>query len=170
MTQQERHLKVAAEIDYYVLRDAFEVEALSDQQNYEDWYASLLSAIALLISTDKVVFAYTDFASGMSDFKLYVFTTKLVVVAEVDPAADAVPVVQAVSRRSLKSMKLSAADRIDAREGRSHEWPGALSLVLTFRDLLKPVEIVGDGKNPLDIKQPSALVNLIEGLSSDLAD
>lgn len=66
-------------------------------------------------------------------------------------------------------MTLSASERIDAQDGRSHEWPGVLNLRLTFRDLPSPVEVVGDGKSSHGSDEASAIVKLIEGLGIDLA-
>ena len=169
MTQQEKHSKVATEVDRHILTGGFEAAALDDNYKYRDWYAWLLSDIALLLSFDEVIFAHTNFESEDSEFDLYVFTERLVVVARIDTTLDGVPIVQALPRRSLRSMVLSASERIDARDRRSHEWPGVLALRLTYPDLSRPIEIVANGSNPHNYKEPAAIVRLIESLSADLA-
>ena len=67
-------------------------------------------------------------------------------------------------------MRLSASERIDARESRFYEWPGTLNLVLTYRDFMDSIEIVADGASPYAIDHPTPIVTLIEGLSADLAN
>jgi len=98
-----------------------------------------------------------------------VITTDLVLVADVDPNMDGVPVVRTVGRRSLVEITLSASERIDARDRRSHEWPGMLTLVLTYRDLADQIEIVESGVNVYAVDKPAPIVTLIQDLRSDLS-
>ncbi|NQX35692.1 hypothetical protein [Herbiconiux sp. VKM Ac-2851] len=97
------------------------------------------------------------------------FTTNVVLVADVDPDLDGVLTVKAAKRSSLIGMTLSTSERIDAHERLSHDWPGVLDLVPTYSDLSSRIAIVANGAYRYNIKEPSPIVTLIEGLSADLA-
>ena len=170
MSQQEKHRATSSAISDFLLNDSFGRAVLDQKNNYHDWYAYLLSTLALLIADEKVEYAYVDHEPTMPDVHVAVFTTNLVIVADVDVNTDGVPVARAVPRHSLRSMKLSTAARIDASDRRAYDWPGIISLTLEYRDLAKPIEIVANGINPYAVRQPSALVNLIGHLGADLAD
>lgn len=133
-------------------------------------HATLLSTIALLVAEEEVIYAYSDYGQPITDVSIVVFTTNLVLVAAVDPRADGVPVARAAQRRSLIGMKLSASERIDARDRRSHEWPGMLNLVLTYRDLTGAIEIVANGVDRYAVDQSAPIVTLVEGLSAVLVN
>jgi hypothetical protein len=169
MTQQDKHLETSRAIDEYLLQDEFKQVAVDDRNRYEDWYAILLSTIVLLIADEEVRYAYVDYEPSMPDIRISVFTTNLVVFAEVDVNADGVPVARVVPRRSLLHMKLSSSGRIDARERQAFDWPGTLNLQLRYPELPKIIEVVVSGVNRYAVREPSAIVGLIEGLSADLA-
>lgn len=172
MNQQKLHSEIVREIDNCLLRDdwgGIASAAFDAHGKYQDWYASFLTATALLAYGENVVFAYASQGPEEPDRRVVVFTTNLVLVADIDTEADGVPVVRVARRRSLVSFKLSASERIDARDGRSNEWPGTINLVLVFRDLDKPIEVIGNGANLYAVDKPSSLVSLVRGLSADLA-
>ena len=170
MTQQSQHVEVTKAIDMYLrANNEFDDVALTpDRRHYQSWYARFLSTVSLLIAGEEVVYAYSNVAYGATAATFAVFTTNLVIVADIDFDADGTPVARAVGRDALKAMKLSASERIDAREGRSFEWPGTLNLVLTYDSLIEPIEIVISGANPYAVEQASPIVALIESLSADL--
>lgn len=169
MTRQPKHSEITAAIDLHLSGDNFNAVSRTPGHKYERWYATLLSTIALLVAEEEVVYAHTDYEPGMEDARIVVFTTNLVVLADVDLDLDGVPVAHVAPRRSLAGMKLSASERIDARDGRSYTWPGNLNLVLTYSGLPSPIEIIAAGANPFAVDQAAPIVTLIEGLSRDLA-
>jgi hypothetical protein len=169
MTLQQDHSTITNEINRHLGVTDFDSITLTSENKYESWYATLLSSIALLISGEEVVYANINYGEPVTDVRIVVFTSGLVVVAEVDPSADGVPVARVVGRRSLVGMKLSASERIDARDRRSYEWPGMLNLVLTYSDLPDPIEIVTSGVNRYAVDKPTAIISLIRSLSADLA-
>lgn len=169
ITQQPEHNEVAEAIDEFLLRDRFDELALTDQRKYEAWYATYLTSAALAAGGEPVEYAYANFAPSMSDIRITVFTPKLVMVAHIDTEFDGVPVVRTIPRRSLQTMELSASERIDSRDRRSHEWPGSIVLKLHYQDLKDPIEIVGEGVNVYRVSEPSALVRLVKALSADLS-
>jgi len=169
VTQQPKHFETSSSIDNFLRRDNFDDIALTSKHKYEHWYATLLTSIALLAAEDDVQYAYANYQPTMPDVRISVFTTNLVIVAEVDTTSDGVPVVEAVPRTSLASIMLSTSEKIDAREGRSYEWPGAINLRLTYRGLKKSIEIIVDGMNHYAADKPSPVVAFIESLTADIA-
>jgi hypothetical protein len=170
MTPQQNHLAITNAIDQYLGIDDSISITRTDENKYQPWYAFLLSTIALLTSGEEVTYAYLNYGEPIADVRIVVFTTNLVLVADVDPEADTVPVARAAKRSSLVGMKLSASERIDARDRRSLEWPGTLNLVLTYPDLPGLIEIVASGVNRYAVREPAPIISLIEGLSADLAN
>lgn len=168
MAQKPKHLEVPGAIDRH-LSDSFYSASRAPDGMYQPWYALLLSSIALLAANEEVLYAYSDSESSTTDYHIIVFTTNLVLIASIDPELDGVPTINAVRRRSLIGMKLSASERIDARDRRAYEWPGVLNLALTYSDLPNRIEIVARGAARYNIQEPSPIVALIEGLSADLA-
>lgn len=171
MAQQEHHAEIARSIDLQLSDN----ENISDIRyapgggSYETWYATMLSAIALIAAGEKVVYAYTNYEFSAPHVRIVVFTTSLVLVSDVDIPADRVPVVHAVARRSLTALHLSASERIDSRDHRSRTWPGVLNLVLTYDGLADPIEIVTKGYNRYGLDIPAAVATLLDGLRADLA-
>ena len=170
MTQHPKHLEVTRAIDLQLSNDRFNAVTRTSANKYQPWYAMLLSTMALLAAEEKVIFAHSDYEPTMAKVRIVVFTTNLVLVADIDPNVDGVPVANVARRRSLVGLRLSASERIDAYESRSYEWPGTLNLVLTYRDFMDSIEIVADGASPYAIDHPTPIVTLIEGLSADLAN
>jgi hypothetical protein len=152
-----------------LLRDRFDELALTDQGKYKPWYATYLTSAALIAGGEPVEYAFANFEPAMPDIRITVFTTNLVIVTQIDTEFDGVPVARGVSRGSLRTIDLSASERIDSRDRRSHEWPGSVVLKLHYRDLQDPVEIAGKGLNAYRLGEPSALVTLVKALSADLA-
>jgi hypothetical protein len=169
VVQQDKNVEAFRAVDQQLRDNDFDAIALTPDHKYQTWYAVLLSSFALLIGAETVEYAYANYAFGMRSVRFAVFTAHLVLVADIDTEEDVVPVAQVVTRRSLSSMRLSASARIDAKDRQSYEWPGTLNLVLTYPDLPKPIEIVSDGVDRFELRKPSRLVVLIQGLSADLA-
>ena len=169
MTQPPRHLEIVDKMDLYLGSDNFYMVSRTADRQYQAWYATLLSSVVLLAGDQEILYAYTDHDPTVKDFRIVVFTTALVFVADINPHSDGVPIVNATRRSSLIGMKLSASERIDTEGRRSYEWPGVLNLVLTYSDLETRVEIVADGVNRYNVKELSPIVALLEGLSADLA-
>lgn len=165
---QDKNTEAYRAIDQQLRTDSFYAVALTPAHKYEAWYAELLSSFALLVGGETVEYAYANFAIEMRDVRIVVFTTHLVLVADVDREEDGVPVVQAASRRSLTSMRLSASAPVDAKERRPYEWPGTLTIQLTYPGLSKVVEIVADGADRFQYEKPTPIVALVEGLGADL--
>lgn len=170
MTQQAQHFEITRAIDVHLSDDSFRAATRTSANKYQPWYAQLLSSIALLAAGQEVVYAYTDYELTLTDARILVFTTDLVIVAKIDSTSDGVPVAHATRRSSLVGIKLSASEGIDARDGRSYEWPGTLILTLTYSALTDSIEIVADGANHYSVDQPAPVVTLLEGLTADLAN
>ncbi|WP_105034136.1 hypothetical protein [Cryobacterium aureum] len=169
MAQQSKHFDISTAIDLHLSNYNFDAVSLTSEHKYQPWYATLLSTVALLVADEEVIYAHSNYGVPKTDVRIVVFTNNLVVVADVDPNADVVPVARSVPRGSLVGMKLSASERIDTRDRRSNEWPGTLNLVLTYPRLPDSIEIVESGVNRYAADQSAPIVTLIEGLSADLA-
>lgn len=141
---------------------------LADGKTQADWYARLLTEFALLSAGDDVVYAHSDATHDATRVRIVVFTSKLVLLADVDTTT-AAPIASAFSRGELVGMTLGASERIDANGRRSYDWPGDLVITLSYRNQPKPVQIRANGAHRSRDKA-SAVVQLITGLTRDLAD
>jgi hypothetical protein len=166
--KQEKHTKAYRAVDAFLRDDTFDAFALTVDHKYESWYAMLLSELALLIGEDTVEYAYPNYELSMPDAQVLVFTSSLLLVADINTEFDGAPTTRGISRRSLVSIELTTAARADAEDARAYEWPGNLHMVLTYRGLPKPIELVGEGSNRFAIREASPLVNLIDALRRDL--
>lgn len=169
MVQLESHFKVAASVDALLLDGAFETVALTNARTYAPWYGKYLSSVAVLAAHQEVTYAWTDFATDRQQFRIAVFSTAFVLLSDINLESNESPTVKVIPRSALSEMTFSATDRIDAHARRSHEWPGTISLRLTYGAFDEVIEILGDGVNRYAVDKPSALQVLAKALPADLA-
>lgn len=173
MAQEQRHVDTVERLDL-LLRDGespFAQVALDvAETSYRGWYARLLSSLALITTSEDIVFAQATREQHAKAAQVVVFTSQLVIVARVDDVADQSfnPSVLAAPRRSLRSLRLTASERIDVKGSSKRGWPGEISFVAEYESIEHPIEIRGAGVDPYSISNQPPIRKLLDSLSRDL--
>ena len=137
----EQQSTLVGDLDMRLRREA-ELESIFSAAA-PDWYGRLLSSLILATGNAHVLYLSASYTLDNSAFALNVvlFTQNLYVRATVsgtegtESGDRADPVVTAMSRSSLTSMRLSS-DRNALDEENTRAWPGRIRLTLVFaRDL-----------------------------------
>lgn len=163
------YLPTSSEIKNRLLKGAFQnvaTKQVNQQSVNQPWFGQLLSSFALLAGDEQVKYAYTNYDPDQTELEILVFTETRVLVADLGGDSD-VPAVQAVGRSTLANMKVRTEEETGDRNKLSHDWPGVITIELTYPGLPEPLKISANGRTR-DITQPSELVGLVDSLAADL--
>ena len=170
MTASPSHLKTGNDIHKALTVSSdqeFYDSAVPD--GYAEWYAQLLTTLAILFDGEEIVYGYGKSNTGLGAH-VAVFTRSLVATAYVkDTTSQAeIPLVNAVSRRSIASLEVAASSRIDARMSAAYAWPGDLHVVATYPALEHPVVLYGNSFASWEDDNVAPIWRLLSGLREDL--
>lgn len=181
MSATERHALKADEI--VVLIDGenraewlrFEPDDSFDEHLYP-WFERALTQLVLAIGSEEVLFAQAIRKAEATSAQVVVFTSTLVLVAEVDNTEDVSsrPRTAIASRASLRRVTVMQGDKILWRpenvRNRSSvlTWPGEIQIQVDYVGLPAPLALSGHGMLKFERDTPGAIVQLLESLTNDL--
>lgn len=144
-------------------------------EGYKAWYSLLLGSLTVLIGDDdEVVLGHADYDGASDNARLIVFTSTLVVVADVVGASGESAEVssRASSRRAIRSLDVRVCDRhdVDSWGRAARTWPGALMFKIEYSTLPKPLKFGALSYNPWRPELEADAMKLLAGLRKDLAD
>lgn len=135
-----------------------------------EWYARLLSSLAVIVGDAEVVYAQSKVHDADS-IEVVIFTTDLVVTAAIDDvtALGATASPRAVSRKMLRGLELEATTPVNESGRAAHEWPGHLQLRLEYAGAATPIELTGRSFSHHHADNVAPIWALVQGLRRDLA-
>lgn len=170
----EDQKKTSNEIDFQLRNGPFQHVPLDDYgTEYASWYARLLTTLTLIVGSEKIAYAQTDYDTAAGTVRFLIFLADTFTVTDVTGLrsdSDANPEVKTRTfpRNSLESFDMESSLRIDVDGSRRHAWPGDIQILASYRDA-GAIEIHGRGYDPYHPEQVAPLVELIDSLRSDLA-
>jgi hypothetical protein len=144
-------------------------------KGYKAWYSLLLGSLTVLIGdNDEVVLGHADYDEASDNARLVLFTSTLVVVADVVGASgeNAEVFSRASSRRAIRSLDVQVSDRhdVDSWGRAARTWPGALMFTVEYSSLSEPLKFKALSYNPWRPELEADAMKLLVGLREDLAD
>lgn len=170
MTASPTHLKTAKDVhDAITASSEREFYDLAVPERYAEWYSQLLTAFAVLLEGEEIVYGYGKTSTGLGAH-IAIFTTSLVATAYLKDTTsqETSAFVTAVSRRSITSLEVGATSLIDARMSAGYAWPGDLHVVATYPALDHPVVLFGTSYARWEDDNVAPIWKLVSGLRADL--